>query len=213
LKFFGLILIIFLSLFPEVDSTGIKNQIKTSAVKNPPVLDFKPGDILLIHIPDYDGTIWNIAYWSHSYLYLGSDIFINACGKGVMCTNSSKLWGVSAYSITNYAQLRVNGNFDVNKVINFTKSKIGLPFDYLSLFLITKQVNPTKGDFGYGYYCSELPWAAYIYGANINLDSNRIGWVTPWNLYVSKHVTKIYVYDPNIIIPPRTRVFSELFNL
>ena len=142
----------------------------------------------------YNGTIWNSWYWSHCFLYIGSNTFINACGNGTMCVSASKLWDGDIY---NYVILRVKGNPNISGVIDFALDKLGTPFDYTSLFLLTKQLDPSPNHYGYGYYCSEFIWASYLGGANIDLDPNGKGCITIWEIYTSDKVEKLYVDKPD----------------
>jgi len=101
------------------------------------------------------------------------------------------------FNVSNWAHLRVNQNFNNSDVIRFAEECIGQPFDMISLYLMTKQVDPPFWHFGYGYYCTELIWASYMVGANIDLDPDHVGWITLLEIYNSNYIDKIYVEDPN----------------
>jgi hypothetical protein len=160
----------------------------------------KPGDILQIRDPTMD-FVWKMDYWCHTMMYIGKNKdgvheLIHSCGNGVeIIPLRSKL---DNENITNWTALRVKGTPDINKVIRFAKSKIDQPFDMWSLYHITKQIEPTEEHFGYGYYCTELVWAAYK-KTGVDIDPNRFGWITDWEVYSSKQIERIYI--KHAIIP------------
>lgn len=159
----------------------------------------KPGDIVLIHQLRYVGTFLTWNYWSHAFIYVGNNLFIDSNGpRGVGYSTLTSF--NKATDFDNYAVLRVKGNPDIPKVIAFVEDKIGYPYDYASLFRARKQINASKGEFGYGYTCTELIWAAYLSEANINLDNNGRGWITTWEIYCNKNVEILYVQHPEDVV-------------
>ncbi|MBC7081849.1 MAG: hypothetical protein H5T44_06400, partial [Thermoplasmatales archaeon] len=72
------------------------------------------------------------------------------------------------------------------------------PFDYLSCWVYhTKQVDSTDpNSLGYGYYCSELVWAAWNWAMRIDLDPTGLT-VWPTDIYISPHVEDCSPGDNN----------------
>ncbi len=162
--------------------------------------ELKPGDIIQYHTRDWDGTMWNWLYWSHTIMYIGEGEIIHSSGNGVeRLTLEEKLESVGP-GLDNIAVLRLKEtvSVDMDRVIDFALQRIGRNYDLFSLYLFTKQK-----DFPFrpmsGYYCTELIWAAY-YSEHIDLDLNRVGWVRPLDIYESKHLEKIYVKNPEAVI-------------
>jgi uncharacterized protein YycO len=159
----------------------------------------KPGDILMIHEPRYDRTILGISYWTHCLIFVNNDEFIDATGRyGVRISTLEKVKNRDNFD--NYAILRVKGNYDVTKVIDFVEDKIGYPYDFRGWYFPDKQINPQKGEKGYGYTCTELIWAAYKATVDINIDSNGRGWITPWEMYTNKNIDVLYVQNPAAVV-------------
>jgi len=155
-----------------------------------------PGDIILIRQPRYVGTFLGLTYWTHTYIYIGNNQLIDSNGpNGVSYSTVDDFRDYPDYN--NYVILRVKENPDLTGVFAFLEDKIGYPYDYSSIFFPKKEINASKGEFGYGYTCTELIWAAYMGGAKINLDNNNRGWITPWELYNSKHLEVIYTQHPD----------------
>jgi len=187
-----IILIIFSS---ENCLSLIDNNMNVKSIYSEKYINnFEPGDILFFHDSRFDGTIWNLFYWTHCCMYIDLDIFIWACDT-IREDNLSTI--LTYFNTSNWAHLRVNIIFDKDKLIDFAEDCKGQPFDMISLYLMTKQVNPPRWHFGYGYYCTELIWASYLGGVNINLDPNLRGWITPLEIYYNKNIEKIFVENPN----------------
>ena len=173
---------------------------------------FKKGDIVFFHDSRFDESIWNFFYWTHCIMYDESDLCIWAC-EIVKKDNLSTI--LSYFEISNWAQLRLNQNINMTPVIQFAERQLGKPFDMLSLFFITKQINPSPYHPGYGYYCTELVWASYLGGIDINIDPNNVGWITPLEIYHNNIFKKIYIEDPSDVPTATTTAWAitRLFNV
>ena len=191
-------LIFLLNFIPVTSCKEIGRNIDNK-FENDPFIMLKPGDILMIHEPRYDDTILGLCYWSHCLIFVGNDEFIDATGRfGVRSSPVEKVKNRDNFD--NYAILRVKGNYDVTKVIDFVEDKIGYPYDFRYLLSPKKQINASKGEEGYGYTCTELIWAAYKATVDINIDSNGRGWITPWEMYTNKNIEVLYVQNPAAVV-------------
>lgn len=190
-----------------MSAKGIQNY-KENTEESFPFSTLIPGDIVLIREPRYDGSIFALSYWSHCLIYVGNDEFIDATGwRGVSRSSVEKF--KNRTDIDNYAILRVKGNYDVKKVIDFVEDKISYPYDFRAWFFPAKQLNPQKEEEGYGYTCTELIWAAYKSAVGIDIDSNGRGWITLWEMYTNKNIDVIYVQYPKEVV---LKGFQLIFN-
>ncbi|MBC7080679.1 MAG: hypothetical protein H5T44_00270 [Thermoplasmatales archaeon] len=74
------------------------------------------------------------------------------------------------------------------------------PFDYLSCWVYrTKQVDdPDPNSLGFGYYCSELVWAAWMWATDNRIDLDPTpGAVWPTDIYISPYVEDCSPGDNN----------------
>jgi len=151
----------------------------------------KAGDIIQIHRED-SGPFWGFFYWEHTLMYIGNDTMIHA-GAPVKTANIYEYFSNNV-KITNYVILRPNGITQAQKdsAVNFVKNQIGKPYELWSLFRFTKQVNPEPDNLGYGYYCTELVWAAY-FQAGLDLEIAQIGLVNPMEIYMSRKLDIIHI--------------------
>ncbi|HEC91588.1 MAG TPA: hypothetical protein ENI51_01120 [Candidatus Atribacteria bacterium] len=139
----------------------------------------KPGDIILVHCKN--AGIWGTFYWCHAMLYIGNGLIIHSDGDGVHTENLyhelndlENRFG----EIENTAYLRVKSslNPDISAVISFAQEKEeeGRPYDMWSQFVFpSKQKNPQDPSKPWwGYYCTELIWAAYMESSDdrINIE-------------------------------------------
>jgi uncharacterized protein YycO len=135
---------------------------------------------------------WNTYYWIHTMLYVGDNQVIHSDGDGVHYSTMEYVW--NKWKPVNYAYLKVKGNPDINAVKDFADGKRGRGFDSWSLCHCNKQANPPEGWPWSGYYCTELVWASYKCGANINIEyTPDIWWVNPLEIYHSNQVEIKYV--------------------
>jgi len=166
----------------------------------------KPGDIIQYHHPD-KLIPWNMFYWSHTIMYIGNDTIIHASGK-VRTSNIYDFFRCIS-DMDNFTVLRVKNVLQdiINKVVDFVKEQIGKPFDMWSLYRFTKQKDPPSDHPGFGYYCTELIWAAYIVRAGIDLDMNNVGWINPMEIYMNRKVKLIYTLDKSDVPFPWKRLW------
>jgi len=164
----------------------------------------KPGDIIQIHIPG-KWFPWNMYYWSHTLMYVGDN---NLVHSGVVQENIYTYFDKHT-DIDNFTVLRVKGVTagTLTKVVVWTKAQIGKPFDMWSLYRLTKQIDPPSDHPGYGFYCTELIWAAYFSQANIDLDKNHIGWINPMEIYMNTQVSLVYIKDKWAVPLPWKRLW------
>jgi len=206
----SIIIILIFLLNTSINVIGEKIIKKpTIEIDDDPFSLLETGDILLIYEPRYEKGILTLSYWSHCLLYVGNDEFIDATGRlGVSRSPVEKT--KARTDVDNFAILSVKGDYDVSKVVSFVEDKIGYPYDFRALMSPQKQINASKSEYGYGYTCTELIWAAYLDGVNINLDSNNRGWMTLWEMYTNKNVEVKYVQKPEKVV---LKGFEIIFNL
>ncbi len=106
---------------------------------------------------------------------------------------------IYASHVNNYAILRSNEDQDQDQVISFCRDKIGQPYDYDSLLtawtnpqLTHKQLDAQETEHGYGYYCTELVWAAYNMKCGIDLDPDS-SWVSTMDIYENEYLDVVYL--------------------
>jgi len=159
-------------------------------------------------------TIWDRDY--HQWMPVGTPYVIHATkdsnsGNGLGYSRFS--FAVNEHSETAIA-LRVNGLTDAQRAAAVTWMKgqlnditgqvIGPEYDW---GWTCKQLNKNiqNGLSGvYGFYCSELPWAAYktLYGIDLDPDGDAWSWstaygVSPADLYYDGDVTVVVTSDWN----------------
>lgn len=155
------------------------------------VSKMKPGDIIQFHKPNLG--IWNLYYWTHTIMYIGNDMIIQA-GHPVTSQNIYDYF--KGKTIDNLAILRAKNISlsTINKVIEFATKQVNKPYDIWSIWRLTKQLDPPQDHPGYGYYCTELVWASY-FSQGIDLDINHFGMINPMEIYMNNKLSLIYVYD------------------
>jgi uncharacterized protein YycO len=193
----------------------------TSFSENINSLDWSIGDILLIHSTEFfggwssdsfcytDENYGNIIipleeYWTEVLICSENSsepLFIHANISGVMQGNASMVSTSYNASINNWAQLRYNQSFNSTQVISFVEDKLDQPYDTWSLIHTTKQINiSSNATDGYGYYDTELVWAAYKEGSNIdfctiNASDNPevVSWVVPDDFFNNSLLETVYL--------------------
>jgi hypothetical protein len=156
----------------------IPGDIVVGRLKWSPVLSFDP-----------DNT------WTHSAVYVGDGYFIEASDPGddVVRRHRSH-YNYPSMSWISYLRVGTANDEVRRKAVSFVLEMEGGPYEIP--LLSTKQV------YGESWYCSELPWAAYMYasGGAINLEEGPDpGWITVNEIYDDDDVVLLgghYEYKP-----------------
>lgn len=142
------------------DDDGVKTSISTEVD-----LTLKNGDVLLCR----SHASWvPLNFWTHVGIY----------DKASNSVIEARLGGVWHYPLSDWffpnetcvRIVRIDTNPAVtNAAVAFASAQVGCQYDLLSIFLNMK--NDLNTD-RFGWYCSELVWAAYLWASNglINLD-------------------------------------------
>jgi len=119
--------------------------------------------------------------WTHAALYIGHNTLIVASTPrtGVQ-TENLKSWTYPKMTWVVYLRVSTADEDTRMRAVEFAKEKKGQPYD---LNWLSKQKN------GDSWYCSELPWAAYLYASGGSIDLARPpAWfgVSPDDIFMSE---------------------------
>jgi len=172
----------------------------------------KIGDLLLFDVSWDESNRWKRPgpHNEHGALYIGNNIFIDACPKGVRAKNYSHYYNWQKNLV--FVRVKTANESQRQAAVDWAISKINRPYQnfFWSLGLKIARVNfpfPSANKL----YCMEFLWAAY-YLQGIDIDRNGWRspcWVTGNDIIYDDDIEVIYVevYDSTEFIKPYKGVY------